>query len=74
MTTITAHILVEIEVDDGTPAGDVAAVLVAAGERAVRAVRGDGFRAVTFSTATTATPRAALLDGLRAMAAREVLT
>ena len=71
---LTAHILLEVDVDDGTPAADVAAALVAAGERAARRLRGDGFRVVTFSAATTDAPRGALLEGLRAMAARDVAT
>lgn len=71
---LTAHILLEVEVDAGTPAPDVALAVTAAAELAAARVRGEGFRAVTFSVATTRTSRDALNRALAVAVGAEVIS
>lgn len=57
---ITAHILLEVDVDTGVPHEDIARAVAAGAERAARDVVGDGFRTTTYSVATSPMSRAAL--------------
>lgn len=61
---LTAHILMEVSVDDGVPPEDVARAVAACAERAAAGLRGDGFRAVDFSVATSPLGRAELREAL----------
>lgn len=61
---LTAHILMEVEVDAGVPPEDVARAVTACAERASAGLCGDGFRAVDFSVATSPLDRASLHEAL----------